>query len=256
MNLEVDFGKTAQDYGRHRAGFPDPLFERLARFGIGIPGQRILDLGTGTGSLGRGFARRGCRVTGLDISSEIEAEAARLDAAAGVEIEYLVAPAENTGLGDETFEVVCAGQCWHWFERDRVAAEARRLLVSGGRLVIAYFDWLPLKGNVVAATERLIETYNPDWRYGGGTGLHGRWLVDVAEAGFDQLETFSFDVTVPYSHEAWRGRIRASAGVGASLPEDLVTEFDAEHERLLKEHFSAEPLQVPHRVFTIVAAKP
>ncbi len=256
MSLDVDFGRTARDYGRHRAGFPEALFERLARFQVGVPGQRILDLGTGTGSLGRGFARRGCRVTGLDISPEIEAEAARLDAAAGVEIDYLVAPAEDTGLAGESFDVVSAGQCWHWFKRDRAAAEAFRLLVRGGRLVIAYLDWLPLRGNVVAATERLIETYNPDWRYGGGTGVHPTWLADVAEAGFGEIESFSFDTVVPYSHEAWRGRIRASAGVGASLPDDLVAEFDAEHERLLKERFHDEPLEVPHRVFAIVGRKP
>ena len=31
----TDFGKTARDYGRYRAGFPDPFFERLAALGIG-----------------------------------------------------------------------------------------------------------------------------------------------------------------------------------------------------------------------------
>jgi len=28
--VEVDFGKTATDYGRHRAGFPEAFFERLS----------------------------------------------------------------------------------------------------------------------------------------------------------------------------------------------------------------------------------
>ncbi len=73
--MQIDFGKTAQDYGRYRAGFPPPLFERLATFGIGVPGQRILDLGTGTGTLARGFALRGCQVTGLDPSVPLTEEA-------------------------------------------------------------------------------------------------------------------------------------------------------------------------------------
>lgn len=55
--MQVDFGKTAEDYGRFRAGMPLAFFERLAHFGIGMPRQRILDLGTGTGAIARGFAR-------------------------------------------------------------------------------------------------------------------------------------------------------------------------------------------------------
>jgi tungstate transport system substrate-binding protein len=244
------------NYGRHRAGFPEVFFERLSGFGIGLEGQRVLDLGTGAGTLARGFARRGCRVTGLDVSSELEEEAKRLDAEAGVTIEYLVAAAEDTGLSGDSFDVVSAGQCWHWFERPKTAREARRLLVSGGRLVIAHFDWLPLKGSVVKATERLIETYNPEWAWGGGVGIHPKWLRDVANAGFEDIESFSFDTPVAYSHEAWRGRVRASAGVGASLPNDWVENFDREHARMLSERFPEEPLMAPHRVFAVISRSP
>jgi 2-polyprenyl-3-methyl-5-hydroxy-6-metoxy-1,4-benzoquinol methylase len=78
---QVDFGKTADDYGRYRAGFPGELYRRLKTLGLGLPRQRVLDLGTGTGYLGRGLARQGCLVTGLDISPALMEEARRLDAA-------------------------------------------------------------------------------------------------------------------------------------------------------------------------------
>jgi hypothetical protein len=67
-------------------------------------------------------------------------------------------------------------------------------------VVIAHFDWLPLAGNVVEATERLIGQYNPDWSFGGGSGLHPQCLADLAQVGFTGLETFSFDQPVAYSH--------------------------------------------------------
>lgn len=254
--LNVDFGKTAADYGRYRAGFPDALFTRLAALGIGLRGHRVLDLGTGTGTLARGFARRGCDVTGLDPSAPLLEEAARLDHAAGVTIRYVIATAEATGLPAASFDVVSAGQCWHWFDRGRAAPEARRLLVPAGRLVIAHFDWIPLPGNAVEATERLIEQHNPEWKGGGGTGIHRAWLRDVAVAGFEQIETFSFDLQVPYSHEAWRGRIRASAGIAASLPPDAVARFDAELRDLLAQRFPDDPMLTPHRVFAVVCRNP
>lgn len=252
----IDFGKTADDYARHRVGFPTALFDRLARFEVGLPGQRILDLGTGTGALARGFARRGAVVTGLDPSAALTAKAAACDRAEGLAIRYVTATAEESGLPDAGFDVVSAGQCWHWFDRPRAAAEVRRLLVPGGHVVIAHFDWLPLAGSVVEATEALIVAHNPGWGAGGHIGMYPQWLPDLQDAGFTELETFSFDVAVPYTHVDWRGRIRASAGVAASLPPDDVARFDEAHAAMLASHFPADPLAVPHRVFAIVGQRP
>ena len=254
--MDIDFGRTAADYGAHRAGFPDALYDRLAAFGVGAAGQRLLDLGTGTGVLGRGFGLRGCAVTGLDPSDKLIAEARHLDREAGVETAYVTATAEQTGLPGGAFDVVTAGQCWHWFDGPRAAAEACRLLAPGGALVIVHFDWIPLPGNVVEATETLIERHNPAWAYGGGAGVHASRLTDAAIAGFRYIESFSFDVAVPYSHEAWRGRIRASAGIGASLPADKVEAFDRDLAGLLAERFPDDPLAVPHRCFAVVCRAP
>ncbi|MCB0154477.1 MAG: methyltransferase domain-containing protein [Anaerolineae bacterium] len=252
----IDFGKTAQDYSQHRAGFPEPFFERLAEFGVGRPGQRVLDLGTGTGTVARGLARRGCQVIALDPARPLMDQARRLDQEAGVMVAHLNATAEKTGLAASSFEVVTAGQCWHWFDRPRAAREVRRLLVPGGHLVIAHFDWLPLPGNVVEATEQLIQQVNPAWAMGGGTGLYPAWLGDVAVAGFQNIQSFSFDVSTVYSHAAWRGRIRASAGVAASLPPQQVADFDKALGRLLAARFPTDPLPVPHRVFTVICHAP
>ena len=254
--MQIDFGKTAQDYGRYRAGFPPALFDRLATFDIGTTGQRVLDLGTGTGTLARGFALRGCNVTGLDPSIPLVEEAQRLDHEAGVTIKYVTATAEQTGLPAAGFEVVTAGQCWHWFDRSKAAQEVRRVLVSQGWLVIAHFDWIPLPDNVVEATEKLIEQHNPEWKMSGGRGMYSRWLSDVAIAGFQEIETFSFDRFVPYTHEAWRGRIRASAGVAASLSSELVARFDTDLQKLLLGRFPSDPLAVHHRVFAVVCRSP
>ena len=251
--MEVDFGKTAADYSRHRAGFPERLFDRLAGSGIGALGQRILDLGTGTGSLSRGFARRGARVTALDIAPEMLRAAAELAAAEGLEIDFCEGAAEATGLPDGAFDVVTAGQCWHWFDTAAAAAEARRLLRPEGRIAICHFDWLPLPGNVVAASEALIRRHNPAWELDGRDGFHGFHATGLAVAGFTEIESFSFDCGVTYSHEAWRGRIRASAGVGGSLAPAEVAAFDIAHAALLAADYPDDPLVVPHRCFALTA---
>ena|ERR1700732_566243 len=251
-----DFGKTAADYGRHRAGFPARFFDLQFRDGTVRAGDHLLDLGAGTGALARGFALRGCEVAALDISQALLDEAQRINREAGISMRCIVARAEETGLPSSAFDVVTAGQCWHWFDRPRAASEARRLLKPGGRLIIAHFDWVPLPGNVVEATEHLIAEHNPRWTLGGQPGPHSHWFADAAIAGFTDIESFAFDHSVEYSHEAWRGRIRASAGVGASLEPADVERFDAAHAQLLEERFPGNPLAVPHRVWAVTARKP
>ena len=66
-----DFGKTADDYRKHRQGFPQEFFDRLGSRGIGIAGQKILDLGSGTGTIARGFSQAGCHVTAVDPSEQL-----------------------------------------------------------------------------------------------------------------------------------------------------------------------------------------
>jgi SAM-dependent methyltransferase len=224
-------------------------------FDIGQHGQVVIDLGTGTGTLARGFARRGCNVVGVDIDPRMIAEAQKLDRSIKTSVRYIVAEAESTGLGSSSADAVTAGQCWHWFDRSKAGAEVRRLLKPTGKLVIAHFDWLPLAGNVVAATEDLIMQHNPEWRMNGGTGMHPQWLPELSDAGFRNLQTFSYDVDVPYTSEAWRGRIRASAGITA-LSSDEADEFDEELRHLLSMRSPSGVLAVPHRVFAIVAEPP
>ncbi|HEY5052806.1 MAG TPA: class I SAM-dependent methyltransferase [Solirubrobacterales bacterium] len=252
-DFTADFGRTADDYARHRAGFPPELVDRLAALGVERAGSRVCDLGTGTGSLGRLFALRSCEVTGVDIAAPLLEQARRLDREAGVETTYVKAPAEATGLPDGAFDIVSAGQCWHWFDRPVAAREVRRLLVAGGAIVIAHFDWLPAPGGVVAASEELILRYTPSWPFADSAGIYPQWLVDLPDAGFIGIETFSFDISVPYSRQAWIGRLRASAPISGTLGPEEVRRFCGEIEAMLEERFPDDPLVAPHRVWAVVA---
>ncbi len=254
--MQADFGKTAKDYAQFRAGFPPSLFARLATFGIGSVGQRIVDLGTGTGTLARSFAGQGCRVIGIDPAQPMLEAARRLDEQVNVQVEYRNATAEAASLPDNEADVVTAGQCWHWFNRPVAAEEVKRILKPGGLLVIAHLDWLPLKDNVVELTENLIMAHNPSWNLGGGCGIYEQWFRDVAEAGFTNIESFTYDVPVPYTHESWRGRIRASVGISASLSPEQVAVFDAELQALLQTRFPNPDMSILHRIFTLISQSP
>lgn len=254
--FSADFGKTATDYARHRAGYPDFLFDRLMRRGLARPGMRALDLATGTGYLGRGLAQRGLVVTGLDISADMIAASRALDAANGVTLDYTLAKAEATGLPDASFDLVTAACCWHWFDRPKAAAEVLRVLKPGGALVVCSQDWLPLPGNVVEKSEAILQRHNPAWPFGGLDGLKPAFVRDLRTARFAEVESFSVDFDISYSHEAWRGRLRASAAISGSLPADQVPAVDRDLAEMLARDFPHEPLQVAHCLFALWGRKP
>lgn len=259
--MNVDFDRTAEDYTTHRIGFPDSLFLRLAEKGIGVRGQSVLDLGTGTGVMARGFARNGCRVVGLDIAPTLIASARRLDAQAGLRIDYVLGRAEQIPLRSESFDVVCAGQCWHWFDRPAALREVLAQLRPGGHFVIAAFDWIPSRRNVAELTEELIARHNPAQpkphiRYAMAAGLYPTFVRDLSEGGVTDIETFSYDHAVTYSHSGWRGRIRASQGVGAMLSPEQVRAFDGELAEMLRVQFPEEPMRILHRVWVAYGRRP
>src|SRR5215510_11001666 len=98
--MKTNFGAVAEDYAKFRAGFPDSFFDRLAAFGIGVAGETVVDVGTGTGTLARGFALRGCKVIGIDPDDRLLSQARQLDAMASVTIDYKPGYAEAIPLGD------------------------------------------------------------------------------------------------------------------------------------------------------------
>lgn len=75
-------------------------------------------------------------------------------------------------------------------------------------------------------------------------------------AGFRDIWSWFYDEEVPFTHEEWRGRIRACNGVLALKDPDRMRAFDQELTHLLKERFPSEPLQIPHRIFAIGGRKP
>ena len=74
--MEIDFDRTSEDYANHRIEFAPALFDRLRGMNVGVVGQRMLDLGAGTGLLADQLLRQGCDVTLIDRSLKLLEHAA------------------------------------------------------------------------------------------------------------------------------------------------------------------------------------
>ncbi|RYZ90368.1 MAG: class I SAM-dependent methyltransferase, partial [Proteobacteria bacterium] len=212
--------------------------------------------GTGTGTIARGVAEYGCDVYACDPAVEILEKAKDLSLQQGVSIKFSVGSAEITNYPDNSFDLVLVGQAWHWFDYEKAIQEILRILKPDGKLVIAHFDWLPHKSSVADLSETLVTKHNPRWKGANGTGFYPEWTMQLAEAGFTGIESWSFDKTLHYKKESWLGRIRASAGISGSLSPEEILVFDREHSLLLDEKIEGNELLILHRCFTIVATPP
>lgn len=125
------------------ATFTTPVAAHLVRFAQIMPGEAVLDVGTGTGVVAVTAARAGAKVTGLDLTPALLDEArenARITLQG--DIVWTEGDAENLPYPDASFDVVVS-QFGHMFApRPEVAvAEMRRVLRPGGR--IAFATWPP-----------------------------------------------------------------------------------------------------------------
>jgi SAM-dependent methyltransferase len=242
----IDWGRTSADYARYRPGPPDSYFRRLAELGVGLPGQHILDLGTGTGVLARRFAKAGAVAAGIDIAPEQIAAARRLAEEQGLAVDFRVAPAEAPPFAPASFDLATANQCWLYFDAERTVAALRRVLVPRGRLVVGHFNWLPREDPIARASEGLVLAHNPAWTGGDWDGSYED-RAGWAEGRVEVEGGFVYDEAIPVTAEVWRGRMRACRGVAATLEPDEVARFDAELAALLA-RMAGERFAVLHRI--------
>lgn len=144
--MAESFGVDAGRYDRTRPRYPEAMVERII---AASPGREILDVGCGTGIAARQFQRAGCAVLGVEPDSRM-AEFARRR---GVAVE--VCAFETWEPGERRFDVVTAGQAWHWIEPVAGTRKAAHSLRLGGRLALFWNSDQP----PAAVTEPLREIY-------------------------------------------------------------------------------------------------
>ena len=230
-----DWGKTSEFYAQYRDIYPDIFYQKVADRGLCVDGQKVLDLGTGTGVLPRNMYKYGAKWTGTDISPEQIEQAKRLSEEAGMDIDYKVVSAEKIDFPDGSFDVITACQCFWYFDHEKVAPEFARILKKDGKLVILFMAWLPYEDELAGKSENLVLKYSPTWS-GGGETKHPIHIPDVMFDHFELEDHEEYDVDVPFTRESWHGRMIACRGVGASLSPEELAKWDAEHRALLADY--------------------
>ena len=134
-----EYARLAARYDRRWAFYVETTIQQTLVRTQPRPGDRLLDVGCGTGALLYAFslASPEAELVGIDLSAEmLEVARAKL----GSSIELRQGRAESLPFDDESFDLVVSTSVLHYLRRPEAGlAEARRVLKPGGAVVVT--DW-------------------------------------------------------------------------------------------------------------------
>jgi len=225
--------------------FTTPAAAKLVGFAGVAGGQRLLDVGCGTGVVAITAARRGAKVRGLDLSPVLIERAREHAQLANLDVDFVDGDAESLPYGDNEFDVVLS-QFGHMFAPRPDVAIGEMLRVLKPRGMIAFSTWPPhlYVGRMFA----MIGRHLPPPEGVASPVLWGDPKI-VAErlAGKAKDVSFEMDMMTPsaLSPQHFRRTMEATIGPLIKLvaqykdEPDRLKSFRAEFEALISEYFDA-----------------
>ena len=192
------FSKQAAGYAKFRPRYPQKLFDYLGSI---APSRQVAwDCGTGNGQAAVGLASVFDRVIATDASEKQIANAQPHEI-----VDYRVAPAENSGIGSGTIDLIMVAQALHWFDLDRFYAEARRVLKPDGILAASAYNLLHIEPAIDDIVNRYYyDVVGPFWP------AERKLVEQFADLPFPfrEIDPPKFEMTAHWSLEHLLGYLR------------------------------------------------
>jgi ubiquinone/menaquinone biosynthesis C-methylase UbiE len=183
-----------------------------------LTGKEVVELGCGTAYVGAWLKRAGAqRVVGVDVTPAQLETARRMNEQFGLGLEFVEANAEQSGLPDESFDLVVSEfGASIWCDPYKWIPEAARLLRPGGELVFLRNSTLAMlcaadDESTSATLQRpqlglhRLEWGEPEPAIEFHLG-HGDWVKVLRESGFellDLVELFATEDTPDHTYYSW-----------------------------------------------------
>ncbi|MBV9804368.1 MAG: class I SAM-dependent methyltransferase [Solirubrobacterales bacterium] len=146
------FDTFAEEYERHRPRYPEELIDRACAAAALRAGDRVLEIGCGTGQLTRSLVARGLSVTAIDPGEHLVALAGRAAQGPG-RVEFINRRFEEAPLTGR-FRAVFSASAFHWVDPNVAWRRAARALAPGG--VLALIQYCGLREERTAADADML----------------------------------------------------------------------------------------------------
>lgn len=255
---------------RHAAAWGAAPFERVAETAAEVhedlvaslapnPGERWLDVATGTGAVAVRAARAGAHVVGVDIAPALIMTARERAAAEGLDVHFEVGDAERLSCGQASFDVVASAQGTMFApDHEAVARELARVCRPGGRLGLTC--WRP--GGAIEMFFSLLAEYQPPPPLGAGRPLDWGRAEHVRELLGEAFELELLERSSPQTgrsgEEVWQ-LFSTSFGPLKTLGDSLERDRREELHRAFVEYYegyrTADGIAAPREYLLILGRR-
>lgn len=235
------FGRVADLYNRYRPGPPPALADRLGD----LTGQRVLEVGAGTGLVSRFLLELGANLTAVEPDPQMRDVLERETPG----LRVIDAVAEALPLGDASMDVTVVSSAWHWFEQPAATLELARVLVDGGRAIVM--------GNGFSESHQWFEDWSRIHNPGGGS-WERRHAVDAGAdlaVAFADVEPFEIDWTWRRTLDELMGMFVTYSAVITAAPEER-ERMEREVRALIEAEAPSGVVDVPMRLVGSVGTRP
>jgi ubiquinone/menaquinone biosynthesis C-methylase UbiE len=222
------FQSAVPYYERYRLGYPERLIARVVAL-LGLtPGDMVLDLGCGPGSLSVPFAKAGMTVTAADPEPEMLAAAEAAARAAGVTLSLWQGGSYDLTPDMGPYRMVSIGRAFHWMDRLATLAMLDRIVSPGGAVVFFHDahpvlpenEWFKALCKVGDKYGRAVQRHIGERKALG----HRRYEPFLYRSVFTRLDGLSVTIRKPISEDEIVGRAFSQS---TSSPDKLGPQADA-----------------------------
>ena len=156
------FTSRVDNYVQFRPSYPPAILADLESLDALTPDSVVVDVGSGTGLLTKLFLDHGNRVLGVEPNDAMRS-AGQHFLQPYPHFTSVKGTAEHTTLPSASFDLVIAGQAFHWFDREKARGEFRRILHLPAWTALIWNERDLAASEFQAGYEQLVQTYAHDY---------------------------------------------------------------------------------------------